>query len=169
MQCGGRIWGVINVTFQGQAASLQEQDRKGGWKFGFVAIERRRTSTFHSQPWFFIFFLRALTSPSLLECPKHHWISHLHLFPSSQEVKLGFKLFSCSVVFLSHPPRLVAGILAYLSDVRTSLSQTGACGSWQEFSPPDPRPLLWSCRSDDTITLSFQIKWGVCSVELNAG
>lgn len=45
-----RSEGIINVTFQGQAAILQEQNTKGELKTSFVAVQARMTSTFHSHP-----------------------------------------------------------------------------------------------------------------------
>lgn len=52
--------------------------------------------------------------PALLKVPSNVKYHTSHLFPSSHEVKLGFKCFRCSVVFLSLPfcpTCLEAGIL----------------------------------------------------------
>lgn len=104
-QCGGRIWRGNKCHFLRSGCKPARTEHKRGIKIQFAVVQRRRTSTFHSA--LILFFLMAVTSPSLLECFKQHQISHLHLLPGRQEVKLRFEFFSCSMVFLSPPHPLV--------------------------------------------------------------
>lgn len=60
---------IINVTLQGQAASLPEQDKRR-IKIRFCCSSEEADINFPLTVLILTFFLMALTSPSLLECSK---------------------------------------------------------------------------------------------------
>lgn len=60
---------IVSVTFQGQAASLPEQDKRR-IKIQLHCYSKEEDINFPLTALILKFFLMALTSPSLLECSK---------------------------------------------------------------------------------------------------
>lgn len=68
--CGGRIRRGNKCHFSQSGCKPAKTEHKRGIKIQFAAVQRRRTSPFHSA--LILFFLMAVTSSSLPECSKQH-------------------------------------------------------------------------------------------------